>query len=372
MSVPFIDLKRFEPGFVEGFLKDVEQIVRNTQFVTGPQVVAFEKEIAEALEARHAVGCANGTDAIQIALRAAGVGRGDKVLLPDMTFWATFEAVVNVCATPVTVDVDFETLHLSHELFLEGLEKFKPKAALLVHLYGWAAPDTEKIRQTARERGVILIEDCAQALGTRLNGQSVVGSATIATTSFYPAKVLGASGDAGAVFAQDEQLAKRAARLVNHGRKSHYEHDLVGWNSRLGVYEAAFMRASLPHLKARIDSRVRACDIYRRELEGLPLRMKSPMKGVTENGYTSTGIIDEKLRPKLIDALKAEGIGYGTIYPGAMSAQEGAAGWSGGTISRGVAQRIALSVLNLPCFAYISDSEVSRVVDVVKKACRSL
>ncbi|MBY0415218.1 MAG: aminotransferase class I/II-fold pyridoxal phosphate-dependent enzyme, partial [Bdellovibrionales bacterium] len=221
-QVPFITLNRFEPGFRENFLGGVANLFDKTQFVGGPVVAEMEAELAKFTKAKYAIGCANGTDAIQIALRAVGVEKNDKVLLPDMTFWATFEAVVNVGANPITIDVNRETCHWDITTFKRAVQEFKPKAAIMVHLYGWASPDTLEIRKHAKENNVLLIEDGAQCFGTEINGESVVAGALISTTSFYPAKVLGASGDAGAVFTNDEQLNKDCRILINHGRTDHY------------------------------------------------------------------------------------------------------------------------------------------------------
>jgi len=364
--VPFIDLSRFEPGFSEGFLTGVRTLVEKTQFVGGPQIELCEKALAAHEGVTHAVGCANGTDALQLVLRAADVGPGDIVLVPDMTFWATFEAVVNVGARPATVDVDRETLHWNARLFEEAVLKFKPKAAMLVHLYGWACPDTMAIRKAAQKHGVFLIEDCAQAFGAKIGGKTVIAGAQLSTTSFYPAKVLGASGDAGACFTNDADLALKTRKLANHGRRDHYSYDYVGWNSRMGAYEALFLNQSLPHLAARLKSRGRAVEHYRRELAGLPLKFLSPGPGIEENYYCSVALVEPAVRARLTEHLKKEGIGFGTIYPGAMSVQPCSERWMAGKISHGNAEWISQAVLNLPTFAYIRDDEMARVVSVVK------
>ena len=367
-SVPFIDLKRVEPGFVEGFLSKVSTYIENTQFVGGPEVAQLEKNLSQVTGAAHTIPCANGTDALQVALRAAGIGKGDRVLIPDMTFWATFEAVVNVGATPYTVDVSLETLHVSLADLQLAVEKFKPKAFLLVHLYGWAAPDTLAMREFCKKQNVLLIEDCAQAINTQIEGKSLIETAWTSTTSFYPAKVLGASGDAGAVFSNDAGVAQLAKRLIDHGRLEHYSYGWVGWNSRMGVYEAGFLNASIPHLPARIESRRNVCEIYRKELgTKYPLAILSPAKDVWENGYCSVGMVDPEIRNKLRPFLTENGIGTGTIYPGAMSLQPGAKNDIGGNISNGNADRIARSVLNLPCFAYMHDNEIDYVISKVKE-----
>lgn len=365
-GVPFITLNRFENGFKEEFLKEVEVLFDNTQFVGGPQVQKLEEKLAAKTGAKHAIGCANGTDAIQVALRAVGVEKNDRVILPDMTFWATFEAVVNVGADPITVDVNRETCHWDLATFKQAVDEFKPKAAIMVHLYGWGSPDTMAIRDYAKANNVILIEDGAQCFGTKVDGHSLLGTAHIATTSFYPAKVLGASGDAGAIFTNDDNLAHISRTLCNHGRTSHYSHGLIGWNSRIGAYESLFLNLSIDHIDARLDSRRNAVAFYQEHLQGLPLKVVTSPANVEENGYCAVAMIDPDLRPALIESLKAKGIGFGTIYPGAMSMQEAAPKYLAGKIDNGNADYISKAVLNLPCFAYMSDEELNYVVDAVK------
>jgi len=314
--------------------------------------------------------CANGTDAIQLALRAYGLGSGDKVLIPDMTFWATFEAVVNVAATPIPIDVNWNTLHLCAKEVEKAIDKFSPQALILVHLYGWASPDTEEIRTLCRERNIHLIEDSAQAFGTRFNDKSLIGEAPCATTSFYPAKVLGASGDAGAVFAKDAKITELIGKLANHGRMDHYEHGWVGWNSRIGVYESIFLEESLKHIKQRLESRRKNIEHYTRELKGLPLEVlrasNSSGKKVLENGYLSVCRVDEALRPKFIEFLKEKKIGFGTVYPGAMSRQRGAQDYMKESMTDGTADRISKTIINLPCFTYMTTGELDYVVENVR------
>lgn len=366
-QVPFITLNRFEPGFRDEFLAGVANLFDKTQFVGGPIVAEMEANLAAYTKSKFAIGCANGTDAIQIALRAVGVEKNDKVLIPDMTFWATFEAVVNVGANPVTVDVNRENCHWDLATFKQAVDQFKPKAAVMVHLYGWASADTLAIRKYAQEAGVVLIEDGAQCFGTEIEGQSILGSAVISTTSFYPAKVLGASGDAGAIFTSNETYAKNCRTLINHGRTDHYSHGMIGWNSRIGTYESLFLNMSLKHIDARIESRMNAVKFYEEALQGLPFKPVRAKGNVKENGYCAVAMIEPSLRPALIESLKKANIGFGTIYPGAMSHQSGAANHLAGKIDNGNAHHISQAVLNLPCFAYITQEELQYVVDTVKK-----
>lgn len=365
MKVPFIDIIRYEKNFLETVAEKTVALLKNGHFVGGPVIAEFDNAIKAYTKTEFAFGCANGTDAIQVALRAAGVEKNDKVIIPDMTFWATFEAVVNVGAVPYTLDVSKETLHVTAHGIKEAIEKFKPKAAIIVHLYGWAVPETLEIRKICKEHNVILIEDCAQAIGVMINGESLLKNAYVATTSFYPAKVLGASGDAGGIFTTDATVAQVSQKLLNHGRISHYEHGHIGWNSRLGAYEANFMVEALKHLDARLDSRRAVCKQYREKIKNPLLKFISPDAKVKENGYLSVALMTPDSRPGFIDYLKSKEIGYGTVYPGAMSEQPGAKGHIGGKISHGHADWIAKSVINLPCFAYITQAEVDFVIETV-------
>ena len=365
MKVPFIDILRYENNFLETVSAKAAELLKNGHFVGGPVVGQFENAIKDYTKTAYALGCANGTDAIQLALRAAGVEKNDKVLLPDMTFWATFEAIVNVGAVPYTIDVSRETLHLTLASVKEGVEKFNPKAILMVHLYGWACPETLEIREYCKSKNVILVEDCAQAIGVKIKGESLLTNASVSTTSFYPAKVLGASGDAGGVFTTDEKVATATKILLNHGRTGHYDHGMIGWNSRLGAYEAMFMVESLKHLDARLDSRRHVVEEYRKKIKNPALNMMSPSKDVWENGYLSVALMTPESRPAFIEYLKANDIGYGTVYPGAMSVQPGAAAHIGGKISHGHAEWISKSVINLPCFAYMKQEEIDYVIEKV-------
>lgn len=365
MKVPFIDILRYEPNFYETVSSKACELLKKGQFVGGPGVTEFEESLKSYTHTNFAIGCANGTDAIQVALRAAGVNKNDKVIIPDMTFWATFEAVVNVGAIPCTLDVSRETLHLSVQSVKEGIEKFKPKALLLVHLYGWACPETIEIRKLCQDHGVMVVEDCAQAIGVKIKGDSLLKNAQIATTSFYPAKVLGASGDAGGIFTNSEALAKTTRILINHGRTDHYEHGLVGWNSRLGAYEASFMVEALKHLDARLESRRHVCSEYRAKIKNPLLKFIAPHSDVWENGYLSVATMEPTTRPAFIEYLKKNDIGYGTVYPGAMSEQSGAKDFIGGKISHGHADWVAKSVINLPCFAYQTQAEIDYVIEKV-------
>lgn len=369
VSVPFIDLKRYETGFHQALMEKYAAMTAQAQFIGGAEVVALERRLQEALLVGHAITCANGTDALQLALRALGVGRGDVVLVPNVTFWATYEAVVNVGADPVTVDASLEDGGVAYAALEQALTQAKPKAAIIVHLYGWGSRRLADIRDLCRKHGVALLEDGAQCFGASYQGSSIYKGALISTTSFYPAKVLGGAGDGGAVFTDDADLAGKVRRLGNHGRTAHYGYGDVGWNSRLDALQAAFLNLSLNYIDQRIVSRRAAAAVYQRVLPGLGVEVMAPPTDYAENGYCNVCLIRDLDKKKALEAaLKSAGIGFGNIYPGVMSAQEGARGYGRGHYGGHDGEVLCASVLNLPLFPYMTQAEIDRVIDVVASA----
>jgi UDP-2-acetamido-2-deoxy-ribo-hexuluronate aminotransferase len=370
MSVPFIDLKRFEEGLLDCWNEKVSQLSATASFIGGAEVTQLEETLTVLTESKFAISCANGTDAIQLALRALDVGRDDMVLVPNMTFWATFEAVVNVGATPVTVDSALSDGGIDFEAFIEAVEKYRPKAAVIAHLYGWGSANLQKMREYCSVKNVLLVEDGAQCFGARYKKESIYKGALISTTSFYPAKVLGAAGDGGAVFTSDELLAQRVRQLANHGRTSHYGYGLVGWNSRLDSFQAAYLNLVIKFLPGRIQSRLEAVDYYKKHLAGLGIKQIDAPADYIENGYCNVGLIeDNALKEAVESALKAEQIGFGNIYPGAMSDQECSQRYMRAHVGGNQAQKICRSVINLPVFPYITIEELSSVVEVIRSVC---
>ena len=366
INIPFIDLKRTENGFHQSLMEKFHTMTLGAQFIGGGEVSNLEARLSTELQVAHAVSCANGTDALQLALRAVGVGEGDFVLVPNVTFWATFEAVVNVGAQPVTVDADLADGGVSYEAFAQAIHELKPKAALIAHLYGWGSARLLDLRHLCLENGVVLVEDGAQAFGVLYKGDPLFKGARISTTSFYPAKVLGAAGDGGAVFTDDPELADTVRRLSNHGRTAHYGYGDVGWNSRLDSLQAAFLNLSLDHIDERIASRRQAANFYLNHLPATGIELMTAPAGYEENGYCNVCLIpDASIKARLESRLKAEGIGFGNIYPSVMSSQPGAAAYLKGHFGGQVGERLCASVINLPLFPYMTKVELERVVEVV-------
>lgn len=368
MPVPFIDLKRLEPGFLDRWTEKVRTMSENTAFIGGPEVAQIETTLIQTNSVEHAISCANGTDALQLALRAVGVGRGDTVLLPDFTFWATFEAVVNVGADPVTVDIDPAEMHMDFDLFCKAVDQYKPKAAMLVHLYGWASSKLAEYRSFCKERGVILIEDGAQAYGAKFRGDSIYKGAEISTISFYPAKTLGAAGDAGAVLTSNPDYAKTVRSMANHGRSEHYSYGHVGWNSRMDSFQAAFLNLGHEFIDARIQSRRKSSEYYRAQFAGSSHKCITPPSDFIENGYLNLMIYEPADRDRITAVLKEKSIGFATVYPGAMSEQEGANPYIKAAVGGEHSSKAGKSVLNLPLFPYMTDAELEQVVAAVKAA----
>ena len=367
MSVSFIDIKRFEPGFLEEWDEKIRKLSRDAQFIGGEENANLEKSLSNYAQTKFAIGCANGTDALQLALRALGVKRGDKVLIPDSTFWATFEAVVNVGAIPYTIDTNPKDLQMDFSIFESAIDRIQPKAAILVHLYGWASERLQDFRDLCKKKNIPLLEDGAQCFGVKFNGESIYKNALITTTSFYPAKVLGGCGDGGAVFTSDSNLAEVTRKLSNHGRNTHYGHGYVGWNSRLDTFQAAFLNLSLARFDKRLESRRVIAKKYQTDLPKLGIQVVSPPDRFEENGYCNVCMFSPEERPRWEAVLKEQGIGFGIIYPGAMSDQEGAQEFLGeriGTEHR--TAKICKSILSLPLFAYMKEEEYQEVLTVVR------
>jgi dTDP-4-amino-4,6-dideoxygalactose transaminase len=244
----------------DDLMKAVEGVLRSGKFILGPNVDAFEEEIAEYLGVKHAIGVNSGTDALMISLRALGIGPGDEVITTPFTFFATAESISNVGATPVFVDIDPVTFNIDPEL-IESAITPRTKAILPVHLYGHPA-EMDRILSISGAHGLKVIEDCAQAIGAEYQGRKVGTFGQANAFSFFPSKNLGAFGDAGLVATDDDEVAELARMLRAHGSKRKYENEMLGYNSRLDEFQAAILRVRLTKLNEANDDRRRVASRY--------------------------------------------------------------------------------------------------------------
>ena len=265
--IPFIDLNRRENTFHNEWLKKVNSISKNSEFLEGKDVNLLEENLCRFNEVDYAISCANGTDAIQLALRACGVGVKDEVIIQNNTFWATCEAVYNVGAIPIIIDIELQNASMDAKYLKNAILKFNPKAVIIAHIYGWSNSQLENIRQMCKIKKIPLIEDGAQSFGSLYQNNSIFKNSYISTTSFYPSKVLGAAGNGGCVFTNDKNLAIKVRKLSNHGRMDRYFHDAIGWNSRMDTLQAAYLNVSIKYINERIESRRKTQKIYHNQLE---------------------------------------------------------------------------------------------------------
>jgi dTDP-4-amino-4,6-dideoxygalactose transaminase len=365
-TVPLVDLSwqhsQIEDEISEGFAS----VMAETSFVGGPAVRAFEQELATYCGVQRAVGVANGTDAIELGLRALGIGSGDEVILPANTFIATAEAVARAGAAPVLVDCDDEYLLIDPEKVSDAITS-RTRAVMGVHLYGQHAP-TDALSEVVAGSDIVVFEDAAQAQGATRHGAGI-GVRGPAATSFYPGKNLGAYGDGGAVLTQDEELADTVAAIGNHGSVRKYYHDLLGVNSRLDSMQAVVLSAKLKRLEEWNELRRSAASRYAMALgDSEVVRLPATMPGNIHVWHLF--VIRVEGRDRLLEALQSDGIGAAIHYPVPVHLHP-AFGWLGHDAgSFPVAEAAAGRILSLPIYPGITTDQVDRVSAAVEAHAR--
>jgi dTDP-4-amino-4,6-dideoxygalactose transaminase len=361
--VPLVDLKIQHRRIREAAFEAMHEVADNTAFVLSPHVAAFEREFAQYCEVDRVVGVANGTDAIEIALRAAGVGPGDEVIIPANTFIATAEAVVRAGATLALTDCDDD--FLMDPGALAARVTGRTRAVIPVHLYGQTAA-VEAVRAVVGPE-VILVEDAAQAQGALRFGARAGSLGDVAATSFYPGKNLGAYGDGGALMTSSDAIADAALALRNHGGVRKYEHLVVGMNSRLDGLQAVVLSLKLRLLDEWNKERRQAADLYEDLLGGLP-DVVTPR---TVDGNTHVWhlyVVRVPDRDRVLTELNAAGIGAGIHYPAPVHLLPAFAGLGLGRGAFPVAEKLADEILSLPIYPGITAEQQHRVVDELTRA----
>ncbi len=352
VTVPFLDLVRLHATVKKELSEAFIAVLDTSSFVGADVAGSFEADFAAASGCGGAVGCSNGTTAITLALQALGVGAGDEVIVPALTFAATLEAVVHVGATPVIADVDPETLLLTPES-VAGAQSSRARAVVPVHLYGHVVPFTA-IRSWRRE-GLKVVEDAAQAHLARWRGDPVGSVGHAATFSFYPSKNLGALGDAGAVVSDDAEFLERVALLRDHGLTSKYEHSVIGWNARIDGLQAAFLQVKLRHLAGWTDARSRLAGVYRARLAELVVPWE---EGAVHHLLVIR--VPGGRRDAVAEALAARGIDTRIHYPIPLSRQPAFLPWAR---SCPAAETAADELLSLPLDPFMTEDEVEYVCE---------
>ncbi len=365
MPVPLLDLRAQHATIREDVVRAMMDVVDSQKFILGEPVERLERAVAELSHTAHAIGCANGTDALLIAMRALDIGRGDEVITTPFTFFATAGTIHNVGATPVFVDIDPETLNIDPAAIRAAITP-KTRAIIPVDLFGQVAAleDVEKVAGS-----IPIIEDAAQSIGARrrIGGTwKMAGEhATIGTFSFFPSKNLGGYGDGGMMVTQDEALATRLRRIRVHGGARQYYHDEVGYNSRLDALQAAVLLAKLPHLAQWSARRRENAAYYNRALAGVgdvrPVAI-DPNNESIYNQYT----IRTGRRDALQKHLTARGIGTAIYYPLPLHLQPCFAylGYKPGSMPE--SERASGEVLSLPVFPELTQTQLDEVVDGVR------
>jgi dTDP-4-amino-4,6-dideoxygalactose transaminase len=334
------------------------------QYILGEEVEAFEAEFAGYCEARHCIGVGNGLEALHLILRACGIGPGDEVIVPANTYIATWLAVTYAGATPVAVEPDARTFNLDPSL-VESTITTKTRAILPVHLYGQPA-DMRPMLEIAKRHGLRVIEDAAQAHGATYRGRKVGSLGDAAGWSFYPAKNLGALGDAGAVTTNDDQLADKIRLLRNYGSRTKYFNEMRGFNSRLAPLQAALLRVKLQHLDAWNQRRRSLAQMYLRELEGSQ-GMDLPSVPVGMDPVWHVFVVRHARRDLLQEHLKRMDVGTLIHYPVPphLSDAYKDMGFKKGDFP--LSERMAETVLSLPMGPHIPADQARAVIDAVRR-----
>ena len=370
--VPFTDLSAMTREVWPEIEQEYLACLLDGGYIGGPPVAAFEREWAAYCGAGHAVGLANGTDALELSLIALGVGPGDEVVVPANTFIATAAAVVRAGATPRFADVSDDTLLMTSRTLAEAITP-RTRAVIIVHLYG-QMPDMTSLVATAQQAGIAVIEDAAQAHGAEWDGRRAGSFGEAACFSFYPAKNLGAFGDAGAVVTPQWQLADRIRSLANHGRfgGGHYEHDLIGTNSRLDALQAISLSGKLARLDAWTERRIAIASRYRELLgggefsgTGLKLTDTAPLARHVYHLF----VVRVPQRERVRAELAKRGVQTGVHYPVPCTRQPPLRRFADRPLP--VAEQAAGEILSLPMFPHMTDRQVDHVCESLPEALRA-
>ncbi|MDD3740321.1 MAG: DegT/DnrJ/EryC1/StrS family aminotransferase [Bacteroidales bacterium] len=369
MKIPMVDLKSQYNKIKSEVDKKIAEVIDKTEFINGGEVKLFKQELANYLNVKHVIPCANGTDALQIAMMALGLQPGDEVISSDFTFIATVETIALLKLTPVMVDVKPDTYCIDPEQIEKAITA-KTKAIIPVHLFGQCC-EMDRIMEIAERHNLFVIEDTAQAIGSDFTSDKgwtkkagTIGH--IGSTSFFPSKNLGCYGDGGAIFTNDDVLAEKISSIVNHGMKVRYYHDNIGVNSRLDTIQAAILRVKLPHLDEYNAARQRAADFYDNAFKDCqnittPVRCKKS----THTFHQYTLVLNNVDRKALMEHLNNKGVASAVYYPVALHNQKAFQEYEYNPKDFPVTDKLCETVLSLPMNTELSDDILKYITDSV-------
>ncbi len=371
MKIPLLDLKKQYQTLKPAILKAIENIVESGHFIMGPDIEAFEKEVAGYLGVKYALGVTSGTDALYMALKSYEIGHGDKVLTTPFTFFATASAICNAGAEPVFADILEDTFNIDPEKVEDVLKRDihkKIKAMMPVHLYGQAA-EMGALQSLARKYNVRIIEDAAQSIGTTFQGKMTGTFGGYGCFSLFPTKNLGAMGDAGFLTTQDEVAYQKAKLIRVHGGAKQYHHDIIGSNFRIDTMQAAILRVMLPHLPTWISARQGLAQKYNEAFEEMTPLVTAPKTSQNSNHtyHQYTIRVQNGLRDSLKEHLTQKNIASAIYYPIPCHLQKALSnlGYQPGNFP--VTEKASQEVLSLPVYPVLEAAEQQYVIDSIKE-----
>ena len=371
-SIAFLDLKAQFAGIREEVMAAITGVMESQIFILGPEVKKLEEEITSRLGARFAIGCASGTDALILALMAAGIGPGDEVITTPFSFIATAGSIAHVGAKPVFVDIDPVSFNLEPKK-IEAAITSKTRAIMPVHLFGLPA-DLDPILEIAKANNLLVVEDAAQAIGSRYNGKAIGSFGDFGCFSFFPSKNLGGAGDGGLIATNSPEMAERLAMIRVHGSKQKYFHEVLGTNSRLDALQAAILRVKLKHLDSWAAGRQNRANRYRERFEqaGMTGSIGCPPEPPAKfhHVYNQFTIRSER-RDELKDFLRSAGVPSEIYYPLCLHLQPSFKflGYQEGDLP--VSEQASREVLSLPVYPELTDAQQDRVVQAIANFCRN-
>lgn len=361
--VKFLDLKSQYNEIKEEIDRAISSVIDNSAFIGGANVSNFESKFGSYTSSEFCIGVGNGTDALEIAIEAANLPKGSEILVPGNSFIASSEAVTRCGHKVVFIDVDSNCYTINEESIIKGLSD-KTAAIIAVHLYGHPC-DMDTVMRIAKEHGLIVIEDCAQAHGAEYRGIRVGSIGHFGVFSFYPGKNLGAYGDGGAITTQSEELSLRARKIANHGRIAKYDHDFEGRNSRLDGLQAAVLTVKLNHIEKWTERRIEIANKYILELANIKKLVLPKRKEWARQVY-HLFVIRTEQRDNLKEFLTNENIQTGIHYPIALAKLE-AYKYLGQADDEMFCNETDSKLLSLPIGEHLTDSDVNKVIEAIRK-----